>query len=256
MSGKLLEISQLRVCTEGKAILYNLSLSVNLGEMHVVMGPNGSGKSTLVNTLAGQPDYTVAAGKVDFAGEDLLAMAPHERALKGLFLAFQHSIEIPGVSNMEFLKISLDHVCHARGEPPLGAAEFVQQARAIASAVGLPAEFLKRNVNEGFSGGEKKRNEIMQMIFLKPTLCLLDEIDSGLDIDALKMLARNINSMRDENRSFILITHYQRLLNYIVPDRVHVLSKGKIIHSGDHSVALKLEAQGYSWLEEDQPKSA
>lgn len=256
MHQNLLEINNLHVCAGGASILKDLCLTVAAGEVHAIMGPNGSGKSTLANVLAGQDTYEVTRGEVRFLGEDLLALEPHERARKGLFLAFQYPVEIPGVSNMEFLKTALDHVRAARGEPAVTAADFIKQARQAAKNIDVPIEFLKRNVNEGFSGGEKKRNEILQMTLLEPALGVLDETDSGLDIDALQVLARGINDMRQANRSFILITHYQRLLNHIVPDRVHVLSQGRIVRSGDRTLALELEAKGYGWLEESQPSLA
>lgn len=252
MSQSLLEITNLSAGTPEQPILQGLSLNIGAGEVHAIMGPNGSGKSTLAHVLAGRPDYEVTGGQVSFRGEDLLALAPHERARAGLFLAFQYPVEMPGVSNMEFLKTSVDQVRIARGEDPLNPTKFIQQARTVATNLGLPVEFLKRNVNEGFSGGEKKRNEIMQMALLEPSIGVLDETDSGLDIDALQMLSKGINDMRNADRSFVLITHYQRLLNYIVPDHVHVVLGGRIVCSGDKSLALKLEEQGYGWLEEAQ----
>lgn len=256
MPESLLNIDNLTVAVEGQTILHNFCLRIGFGEVHAIMGPNGSGKSTLARVLAGEPGYEIQSGKIEFLGEDLLALEPHERACKGLFLAFQYPIEIPGISNMEFLKIALDSIRKAKNEPPLGAAEFIQKARAAADATGLAHEFLKRGVNEGFSGGEKKRNEIMQMALLEPTLGILDETDSGLDIDALQVLSASINQMRIAKRSFIVITHYQRLLNYVVPDYVHVISGGQIIKFGGRELALELEEKGYGWLAQNTPVEA
>ena len=252
MSQPLLEISHLEVSIDGLPILRDLSLVVQPGEVHAIMGPNGSGKSTLASVLAGHPDYEVTKGTITFCGNDLLALEADERAHQGIFLAFQHPVEIPGVSNMEFLKASIDSVRNARGEAALSATHFISRARATAKEMGLPVGFLKRSVNEGFSGGEKKCNEIMQMALLEPTLGVLDEADSGLDIDALKLLSTAINNMRDDHRSFILITHYQRLLNYIKPDCVHVIADGKVVLSGDNHLALKIEQKGYGWLQNQQ----
>lgn len=248
MSQPLLEISHLVAGIADQSILRDFNLVVQPGEVHAIMGPNGSGKSTLASVLAGHPDYEVTKGSITFCGHDLLALEADERAHQGIFLAFQHPIEIPGVSNMEFLKASVDSIRSARGEAELSATHFISQAKATAKEMGLPIEFLKRSVNEGFSGGEKKRNEIMQMALLEPVLGVLDETDSGLDIDALKLLSTAINNMRNGHRSFILITHYQRLLNYIKPDYVHVVAGGKIVLSGDSSLALKMEQKGYGWL--------
>lgn len=249
MTGALLEIDQLKAGPEGQAILRDLNLRVAPGEVHAVMGPNGSGKSTLAGVLAGQPDYQVTSGSIRFCGEDLLALDPCARARKGLFLAFQYPVEIPGVSNKEFLKAAVDNIRAARNEPALRVAEFLKLIKQTAGEVGMADEFLNRSINEGFSGGEKKRNEILQMVMLSPALGVLDETDSGLDIDALQLLAKAINNMRSANRSFILITHYQRLLNYVTPDWVHVLVDGRIVQSGDHELAIKLEKRGYGWLE-------
>jgi Fe-S cluster assembly ATP-binding protein len=247
----MLKIENLHARVEGKDILRGLDLEIGAGEIHAIMGPNGSGKSTLGHVLAGRPGYEVTAGSVRFRGEDLLAMDTEERACAGLFLAFQYPVEIPGVSNMEFLKASVDAVREARGEPAEDAVSFMKRAREACKTANLPADFLKRGVNEGFSGGEKKRNELIQMLLLEPRLCILDETDSGLDIDALQVVAQGVNGMRTAERAFVLVTHYQRLLNYIEPDRVHVLSEGRIVHSGDKSLALHLEDKGYAWLEDE-----
>lgn len=245
----MLSISDLHVDVQGKEILRGLNLEVNAGEVHAIMGPNGSGKSTLGHVLAGRDGYVPSAGKVNFLGENLLYMEVEERARRGLFLAFQYPVEIPGVSNMEFLKASVDAVREARSESALDSVAFMKLAREVCEQVNLDQNFLKRGVNEGFSGGEKKRNELMQMMLLEPSLAILDETDSGLDIDALQVIANGVNSMRSAKRSFILITHYQRLLDYIEPDFVHVLAAGRIVKSGDKSLALELERRGYSWLE-------
>jgi Fe-S cluster assembly ATP-binding protein len=247
----MLKIENLHARVEGKDILRGLDLEVGAGEVHAIMGPNGSGKSTLGHVLAGRPGYEVTAGSVMFRGEDLLAMDTEERARAGLFLAFQYPVEIPGVSNMEFLKASVDAVREQRGDEALDAVSFMKRAREACAAANLPAEFLKRGVNEGFSGGEKKRNELIQMMLLEPRLCVLDETDSGLDIDALQVVAHGVNAMRSAERGFVLVTHYQRLLNYVEPDHVHVLSAGRIVRSGDKELAHELESKGYSWLEED-----
>ena len=245
----MLSIKGLNAKVEEKDILKGLDIEVKPGEVHAIMGPNGSGKSTLGNVLAGRPGYEATAGSVLFKGQDLLELDTEERAREGIFLAFQYPVEIPGVSNMEFLKVSVDAMRKHKGLPDLSAVEFMKLARETSKRVDLDADFLKRGVNEGFSGGEKKRNEIMQMMLLEPELCILDETDSGLDIDALQVVADGVNSMRDGKRSFIVVTHYQRLLDYIVPDFVHVLADGRIVKSGDKSLALELEAKGYSWLE-------
>jgi len=245
----MLRIDNLQAKVEEKDILKGLSLEVKPGEVHAIMGPNGSGKSTLGYVLSGRDGYQVTGGSATLNGDNLLDLDPDERAKKGLFLAFQYPVEIPGVSNMEFLKASVDTVRDYQGKPPLNTVSFMKLAREKCQAVNLDPNFLKRGVNEGFSGGEKKRNEIMQMMLLEPRLCILDETDSGLDIDALQVVADGVNACRDENRSFIIVTHYQRLLDYIVPDRVHVLSEGKIIKSGGKELALELEEKGYSWIE-------
>jgi len=244
----LLEIDDLHVSVGGQAILKGLDLRIESGEVHAIMGPNGSGKSTLANVLAGRPGFTVTGGRVRFSGEDIAALEPNERAQRGIFLAFQYPVEIPGVSNMEFLKASLDSLRAARGEDPMNAMEFMKSVRAIAQQLGLNPEFLKRGVNEGFSGGEKKRNEILQLLLLQPRLAVLDETDSGLDIDALQVVAAGVNSYRAAHNGVLLITHYQRLLDYIVPDVVHVLVDGRIVRSGPKELALDLEAKGYGWV--------
>ena len=246
----LLAVSGLHVEAAGRPILAGLDLSVAAGEVHAVMGPNGAGKSTLAHVLAGRPGFDVTAGAMTVAGADLAARSPEERSRLGLFLAFQQPVEIPGVSNMEFLKAAADaHAKHQAQEAP-SAVDFIRRARQVAADLGLDAEFLKRGVNEGFSGGEKKRNEILQMLLLDPKVAVLDETDSGLDIDALKVVADGINAFRGPSNAVLLVTHYQRLLNYVVPDRVHVLAGGRIVRSGDRSLALELEAKGYGWLDD------
>ena len=246
----MLKIDNLQAQVDGKDILKGLNLQVNPGEVHAIMGPNGSGKSTLGHVLAGRPGYEVTGGSATFEGKDILDLETEERAHLGLFLAFQYPVEIPGVSNMEFLKAAVDSMREHRGEEALDTVTFMKQAREASKAVDLDASFLKRGVNEGFSGGEKKRNELMQMMLLEPRLCILDETDSGLDIDALQVVANGVNAMRSAERSFVLVTHYQRLLNYIEPDYVHVLSGGRIVRSGDKSLALELEEKGYGWIED------
>lgn len=247
----MLSINNLHASVDQKSILNGLNLDIKAGEIHAIMGPNGSGKSTTGHVLSGRSGYEVTEGSVDFLGKDLLAMSTEERAREGLFLAFQYPVEIPGVSNMEFLKAAVDALAEHRGEPPMDAMSFMKKARATCKAVNLDQGFLKRGVNEGFSGGEKKRNELMQMILLEPKLAILDETDSGLDIDALQVVADGVNALRSPERSFIVVTHYQRLLDYIVPDYVHVLVGGKIVKSGDKSLALELEKKGYGWLEDE-----
>ncbi|HLS97819.1 MAG: Fe-S cluster assembly ATPase SufC [Porticoccaceae bacterium] len=244
-----IENLQARIEAEDKAILKGLNLEVRPGEVHAIMGPNGSGKSTLGHVLAGRDGYEVTGGRVTFMGRDLLELDTEERAREGLFLAFQYPVEIPGVSNMEFLKASVDAVREHRGLEALDSVSFLKAAREACKAVKLDQAFLKRGVNEGFSGGEKKRNEIMQMMLLEPKLAILDETDSGLDIDALQVVADGVNALRSADRSFILVTHYQRLLSYIEPDFVHVLAGGRIVKSGDKTLALELEERGYGWLE-------
>ena len=246
----MLTIKNLKVEVEGKAILNGIDLEVNAGEVHAIMGPNGSGKSTLAQVLAGREQFTVVDGTVTYDGQDLLVLAPEERARRGLFLCFQYPVEIPGVSNVYLLKAAVNAMRTARGEPELDAFDFLTQVRAVLERMDMPETFLYRAVNEDFSGGEKKRNEILQLLLLEPRLAILDETDSGLDIDALKVVANGVNSLRAPDRAFILVTHYQRLLDYVVPDRVHVLSNGRIVKSGDRSLAHELEARGYDWLKE------
>ncbi|UTW00649.1 Fe-S cluster assembly ATPase SufC [Marinomonas rhizomae] len=250
-TNSLLTIKDLHASVEEKQIIKGLDLDIKPGEVHAIMGPNGAGKSTLGYVLSGRDGYSVESGSVTLGGEDLLEMETEDRARAGLFLAFQYPVEIPGVSNLEFLKASVDAQREARGEDAITSADFLKEAKAACKQVNLPVAFLKRGVNEGFSGGEKKRNELMQMLLLKPKLCILDETDSGLDIDALQVVAEGVNSQRSADRSFIVVTHYQRLLDYIKPDFVHVLSDGKIVKSGDASLALELEAQGYAWLQKE-----
>jgi Fe-S cluster assembly ATP-binding protein len=245
----MLEIKNLHAAVEGKEILRGIDLDLPSGEVHAIMGPNGSGKSTLARVLAGQESYEVTAGTVLFDGKDLLAMEPEERAREGVFMAFQYPVEIPGVSNTYFLKAALNAVRRHRGLPELDAVDFLKLVRLKMKLVHMEESLLGRPVNEGFSGGEKKRNEIFHMAVLEPRLAVLDETDSGLDIDALRIVAEGVNSLRQTDRSFLLITHYQRLLNYIVPDRVHVLVDGRIVRSGGKELALELEAKGYAWLE-------
>ncbi len=234
---------------QAKTILRGINLTIPAGEVHAIMGPNGSGKSTLANVLAGREDYTLEHGSVTLHGQDLLTLAPESRAAAGLFLAFQYPVEIPGVNNMYFLKAALNALRKSRGLTPLDAMDFIKASKAKMKEVGLDEAFLNRAVNEGFSGGEKKRNEVLQMMMLEPALAILDETDSGLDIDALQMVAKGVNSLRSPDRSFIIVTHYQRLLDYIVPDVVHVMVNGQIIKSGGKELALELEAKGYGWLE-------
>ncbi len=233
-----------------KPILRGVDLQIKPGEVHVIMGPNGSGKSTLSNVLAGHESYDVVSGSITYNDQDLLAMAPEERAQAGVFLAFQYPTEIPGVNNMYFLRTALNSIRKQKNLPPLDAADFLMQVKSKLKSVGLSETFLHRAVNEGFSGGEKKRNEVLQMLMLEPSFIILDETDSGLDIDALQMVARSVNSLRDGKRSILVVTHYQRLLDYIEPDVIHVMAKGKIEKSGDKTLALELEAKGYSWLQE------
>ena len=245
----LLEIKNLHASVEDKEILRGVNLTVNPGEVHAIMGPNGSGKSTLAQVLAGRDDYEVTAGEVIFKGEDLLEMDPEERAAEGVFLAFQYPVQIPGVSNAYFLKAAVNAVRKHKGEAEIVAFDFMKLVKEKQELVEMDSSFLNRAVNEGFSGGEKKRNEIFQMAVLQPTLCVLDETDSGLDIDALKIVANGVNAMRSADRAFVVVTHYQRLLNYIVPDFVHVLVDGKLVRSGGKELALELEEKGYAEFE-------
>ena len=244
----LLKISDLHARVAGKDILKGVSLEVKPGEIHAIMGPNGSGKSTLAQVLAGREDYEVTRGSVTFDGRDLLALPAEERARAGLFLGFQYPVEIPGVNNVYLLKAALNAKRKAAGQPEVDAYEFLALIKQKMKLMQMSESFLSRGVNEGFSGGEKKRNEVLQMLVLEPKLAILDETDSGLDIDALKVVSMGVNSLRDPNRSVVLVTHYQRLLDYIVPDYVHVLSGGRILMSGDRSLALELERRGYDWV--------
>jgi Fe-S cluster assembly ATP-binding protein len=246
----LLKIENLRSSIGDKEILKGLNLEVRPGEVHAIMGPNGSGKSTLAGVLAGREDYEVTAGHVDFKGKSLLEMPAEERAREGLFLAFQYPVEIPGVSNMNFLKAALTEIRKYHGLDPLTAKEFLKLVNERSKLVELDGQLTNRSVNEGFSGGEKKRNEVFQMAMLEPRLAILDETDSGLDIDALRIVANGVNALRSPERSFVVITHYQRLLEYIVPDYVHVLYKGRIVKSGGKELALQLEERGYDWIKE------
>ena len=246
----MLKIQNLHAAVDGKAILNGLNLEVNAGEIHAIMGPNGSGKSTLAAVLTGRDDYEVTEGSVQFLGKDLLDLKPDERAQLGLFLGFQYPVEIPGVSNMYFMKAAVNAVRKGRGEKELDAMDFIKLVKQKVALMEMRDEFLHRSVNEGFSGGEKKRNEILQMMMLEPKLAILDEIDSGLDIDALKVVAKGVNAQKAADRSVLMITHYQRLLDYIVPDVIHVMAAGKIVKSGDKSLALELEEKGYSWIDQ------
>lgn len=241
----MLEIEDLYVKVQGKDILKGLSLAVPPGEVHAIMGPNGAGKSTTSYTLAGREGYEVTSGAIRFNGEEMLTLSPEERAAKGLFLAFQYPLEIPGVSTLTFLKTAVNAQARLRGEKELDAVQFLRLVREVAKQLNVSEEMLKRPLNVGFSGGEKKRNEVLQMALLKPSLSILDETDSGLDIDAMKLVAEGVNSLRAPDRSFLVITHYQRLLDYIVPDYVHILAGGRIVKSGDKTLALQLEEQGY-----------
>jgi len=250
MKTPLLAIKGLKVSVEDTLILKGIDLEIFPGETHAIMGPNGSGKSTLAAVLAGRPEYNVVEGEVYFQGKPLLEMEPEERARQGLFLAFQYPVEIPGVSNINFLKTAVNEVRKARGMEPYDAYQFLTLVKAKVKELEFPEEMLRRSLNEGFSGGEKKRNEMLQMTLLEPILAILDETDSGLDIDAIKIVARTVNRMRTPERSFLIITHYQRLLNYIEPDRVHVLYDGRIVKSGGKELALQLEAEGYDWLKQ------
>jgi Fe-S cluster assembly ATP-binding protein len=246
----MLTINNLNVSINEQPILKGIDLSVRAGEVHAIMGPNGSGKSTLSKTLAGHPAYTVTKGSIDYLDQDLLPLEPEQRAQAGIFMSFQYPVEIPGVTNINFLKASVNAVRKGQGKNPLDAIEFLSFIREKCQLVEMDESFLYRSINEGFSGGEKKRNEILQMVALEPKLAILDETDSGLDIDALRVIAQGINALRTKDRAIILVTHYQRLLNYIEPDFIHVLANGRIIKSGDKTLALELEDKGYSWLEE------
>jgi Fe-S cluster assembly ATP-binding protein len=244
----LLEISDLAARVAGKEILNGVNLTVKAGEVHAIMGPNGSGKSTLAQVLAGREDYEVTRGTVSFEGRDLLAMPAEERARAGLFLGFQYPVEIPGVNNVYLLKAALNAKRKAAGEPEVDAYDFLALIRQKMKFMQMSETFLTRGVNEGFSGGEKKRNEVLQMLILEPKLAILDETDSGLDIDALKIVSKGVNSLRDPTRAVVLVTHYQRLLDYVIPDQVHVLSGGRIVKSGNKSLAHELERRGYDWV--------
>jgi Fe-S cluster assembly ATP-binding protein len=248
MSDALLAIRGLEVSVAGRKILNGLDLTVNTGEVHAIMGPNGSGKSTLAHVLAGRPGYEITAGTVQYQGRDLLALAPEERAREGLFLGFQYPVEIPGVNNVYLLKAAANAARKQRGLAEVDAFEFLGMVRAKMQLMHMEDSFLSRGVNEGFSGGEKKRNEILQLLVLEPKLAILDETDSGLDIDALKVVAAGVNSQRSPERACVLVTHYQRLLEYVVPDFVHVLVRGRIAKSGDRSLAVELERRGYDWV--------
>jgi Fe-S cluster assembly ATP-binding protein len=247
----MLKIDNLQVAVGDNKVLNGLTLEVPTGEVHAIMGPNGSGKSTLAHVLAGRPGYTVTAGSVTLDGKDLLALAPEERAHEGVFLGFQYPVEIPGVNNVYLLKAALNAARKHRGLPEVDAFEFLTLVREKMKLMKMDESFLSRGVNEGFSGGEKKRNEILQMLVLEPKLAVLDETDSGLDIDALKVVSNGVNTLRSPDRSVVLVTHYQRLLDYVVPDHVHVLVRGKIARSGDKTLALELEKRGYDWVIEE-----
>lgn len=244
----MLTITDLHASIDDKAILKGINLDIKAGEVHAIMGPNGSGKSTLASVLAGREEYEVTSGSVDFDGLDLLEMSPEERAAAGIFLAFQYPVEIPGVTTINFLKTALNEIRKSRGQEPLDAAQFLRLMREKAKLVNIDDSLLKRSLNEGFSGGEKKRNEIFQMAMLEPKLAILDETDSGLDIDALRIVAEGVNKLRSPERAVIVVTHYQRLLDYIVPDYVHVLYKGRIVKSGPKELAFELEEKGYDWI--------
>ncbi|MDC0663701.1 Fe-S cluster assembly ATPase SufC [Marinobacter sp. SS21] len=255
----MLSIKNLHASVEGKEILKGINLEIKPGEVHAIMGPNGSGKSTLSQVLAGNDAYEVTSGEILFNGEDLLALETEERAREGIFLAFQYPVEIPGVSNLQFLRTAVNAMRKHQGQEEMNAAEFMKLARQVSKQVDLNPDFLKRGVNEGFSGGEKKRNEVMQALLLQPKLAILDETDSGLDIDALKVASDGVNALRSDDRAILMVTHYQRLLNYIVPDQVHVLAGGRIIKSGGRELALELEEKGYGWLgvkDEDEAQVA
>jgi len=247
----VLTIRDLGAKVEEKQILNGIDLKVNAGEIHAIMGPNGSGKSTLASVLAGREDYEVTGGTVDFEGKDLLTLKPEERAREGIFMAFQYPVEIPGVSTINFMKTAINQIRNHRGQQPLDAVSFLSLMKEKMKLVGIDQSLLNRSLNEGFSGGEKKRNEIFQMAMLDPKLAILDETDSGLDIDALRIVANGVNKLRSKNNAIIVVTHYQRLLDYIIPDFVHVLYNGKIVKSGKKELALELEAKGYAWIKNE-----
>jgi len=244
----MLEVKDLKAAIDGKEILKGINLKVNKGEVHAIMGPNGSGKSTLANIIAGREEYEVTGGSISYIGEDMIELDPEERAQKGVFLAFQYPVEIPGVSNVYFLRTALNEIRKANGQEEVDAASFLKMIKTKMELVEMDKSLLNRSVNEGFSGGEKKRNEIFQMAVLEPKLAVLDETDSGLDIDALRIVAKGVNALRNANNATVIVTHYQRLLQYIVPDYVHVLYEGKIVKSGGKELALELEEKGYDWL--------
>jgi Fe-S cluster assembly ATP-binding protein len=248
---EMLSIKNLKVSIDGRQILNGLNLDVKAGEVHAIMGPNGSGKSTLASALSGRAEYEIVEGEILYKGKNLLELAPEERAREGVFLAFQYPIEIPGVSNANFLKTALNQIRKAKGLNPVDSKDFLLLMKEKMKLVEIEKSLTSRSVNEGFSGGEKKRNEIFQMAILEPTLAILDETDSGLDIDALRIVAKGVNSLRGKDRSFIVITHYQRLLDYIIPDFVHVLYNGRIVKSGTKDLALELEEKGYDWIKEE-----
>lgn len=252
----MLHIHNLHAGIDGKPILNGINLSVKAGEVHAIMGPNGSGKSTLASILAGREAYEVTEGSVEFAGKDLLELSPEDRAREGVFLAFQYPVEIPGVSTINFLKTAVNQIREYKGEKPMDAATFLKTMKEKMKIVEIDQSLLNRSLNEGFSGGEKKRNEIFQMAMLEPRLALLDETDSGLDIDALRIVANGVNTLRNADNAVVVVTHYQRLLDYIVPDFVHVMYKGRIVKSGGKELALELEEKGYDWIKTEQPATA